>query len=127
MSGRMKIKAAATSLCIFAGCWLQAYAATAGECVSRPERFELASDTVYWIVSIPPGTECLQGLRGKTQLLNEVKLVDAPSAGVATIAGPSFRYQASSIPGTDRFRIVVSGENRRQRGSSIIIVDVTIR
>ncbi|MGY4330333.1 hypothetical protein ACVWWG_004750 [Bradyrhizobium sp. LB7.2] len=77
MSGRMKIKAAATSLCVFAGCWLQAYAATAGECVSRPERFELASDTVYWTVSIPSGTECLQGLRGKTQLLNEVKLVDA--------------------------------------------------
>jgi hypothetical protein len=85
------------------------------------ERFELASDTVYWTVLIPSGTECLQGLRGKTQLLNEVKLVDAPSAGVATIAGPSFRYQAYSSPGTDRFRIAVSGENRgsADHGSSL--------
>ncbi|MCK1740383.1 hypothetical protein IVA80_05760 [Bradyrhizobium sp. 139] len=123
----MKIKTAAASLWFFAGYGLQAYAAAAGECVSRPERFVLHSDTVYWTVSIPSGTECLQGLRGKTQLLDEVKLVEAPSAGIVTIAGPSFRYQGPLGPGTDRFRIAVSGENRRQRGSSVIIVDVTVR
>jgi hypothetical protein len=126
MSGQVMIRTAAIVLC-FAGCWLPAYAATAGECVSRPDRFVLLSDTVYWIVSIQSGTECLQGLRGKTQLLDEVKLVEAPTAGNVTIAGPSFRYQAPPAPGTDRFRISVSGENRRQRGSSIIIVEVTVR
>src|SRR6266702_6003256 len=125
MGGCMKIKTAAASLCCFAGYGLQAYAAAAGECVSRPERFALHSETVYWTVSIPSGTECLQGLRGKTQLLDEVKLVEAPSAGIVTIAGPSFRYQAPLSPGTDQFRIAVSGENPRQRGSSVIIVDVT--
>ncbi|UPK33910.1 hypothetical protein IVB18_37940 [Bradyrhizobium sp. 186] len=123
----MKIKTAAASLCFFAEYWLQARAATAGECVSRPERFVLLSDTVYWTVSIPSGTECLQGLRGKTQLLDEVKLVEAPSTGIVTIAGPSFRYQAPPSPGPDQFRISVSGENRRQRGSSVIIVEVTVR
>lgn len=123
----MKIKTAAATLGFFAGCWLQAHAASAGECVSRPERFLLLSDTVYWTVSIPSGTECLQGLRGTTQLLDEVKLVEPPSAGRVTIAGPSFRYRAPSSPGTDRFRIAVSGEDRRQRGSSVIIVEVTVR
>ena len=127
MSGRMNIKAAATGLCFLVSCWLQAHAATAGECVSRPERFVLLSDTVYWTVSIPSGTECLQGLRGRTQLLDEVKLVEAPSAGIVTIAGPSFRYQAPTSPGTDRFRIAVSGENRKQRGSSVITVEVIVR
>lgn len=127
MSDRMKTKTGAASLCFFAGCWLQAYAATAGECVSRAERFALLSDTVYWTISISSGTECLQGLRGRTQLLDEVKLVEAPSAGIVTIAGPSFRYQAPTTPGTDRFRIAVSGENRRQHGSSVIIVEVTVR
>lgn len=123
----MKIKPAAASLCFVAGYWLQAYAANAGECVSRPERFVLLADTVYWTVSIPSGTECLQGLRGPTQLLDEVKLIEPPSVGRVTIAGPSFRYRAPSSPGTDRFRIAVSGEDRRQRGSSVIIIEVTIR
>ena len=123
----MRLKRAAASLCFFAGYWLQAHAATAGECALRPERFGLLSDTVCWVVSIPAGTECLQGLRGRTQLLDEVKLVEAPSAGHVTIVGPSFRYQAASRPGTDRFRIAVSGENRRQRGSSVIAVEVTVR
>lgn len=127
MSRRMNIRTAATGLCVLASCWLRPHAATAGECVSRPEHFVLLSDTVYWTVSIPPGTECLQGLRGRTQLLNEVKLVEAPSAGIVTIAGPSFRYQAPTSPGPDRFRISVSGENRKQHGSSVIIVEVTVR
>ncbi|MCK1269121.1 MULTISPECIES: hypothetical protein [Bradyrhizobium] len=127
MGGSMRPKTAAASLCFIAGYWLQAHAAAAGECALRPERFVLLSDTVYWVVSIPAGTECLQGLRGRTQLLDEVKLAEAPSAGHVTIVGPSFRYQAPSRPGTDRFRIAVSGENRRQRGSSIIAVEVTVR
>lgn len=80
----MRLKSAAASLCFFAGYWLQAYAATAGECALRPERFVLLSDTVYWVVSIPAGTECLQGLRGRTQLFDEVKLAEAPSAGSVT-------------------------------------------
>lgn len=122
----MKIRTAAAGLCFFAG-WLGAYAAHAGECLSRPERFVLLSDAVSWTFSIPSGTECLQGLRGKTQLLDEVKLVEPPNAGIVTIAGPSFRYQAPAVAGIDRFRIAVTGENRRQRGSSIITVDVTVR
>lgn len=122
----MNFKAAAAALS-FLVTWPVACTANAGECISRPERFALLSDTVSWSFTIQSGTECLQGLRGKTQLLDEVKLVESPSAGAVTISGPSFRYQASSIAGHDQFRIAVSGENRRQRGSSIIAVDVTVR
>jgi len=40
---------------------------------------------------------------------------------------PVISLPSPSRPGTDRFRIAVSGENRRQRGSSVIAVEVTIR
>jgi hypothetical protein len=110
---------------LFASVFL-AISASAGECTSRPQRFDLASDTVYWTFSIQAGTECLQGLRGKTQLLEEVKVVEPPTAGVVSISGPSFRYQAPPVAGSDQFKIGLSGENRRQHGSSVIVVEVTI-
>lgn len=122
----MTREAIVVALCVVFGL-AEMNAAVAGECVSRPERFELHSDTVYWAFSIPSGGECLQGLRGKTQLLDDVKLVEPPSGGKVTTSGPSFRYQAPSGPGNDRFRIGVTGENRRVRGASVIIVDVTVR
>jgi hypothetical protein len=101
--------------------------AMAGDCLSRPERFQLNSDTVYWSFSLMPGGECLQGLRGKTQLLNSVSLIEPPQSGHVVISGPSFRYQASSFPANDKFTIAVEGENRRQRGASLIVLDVTVK
>jgi hypothetical protein len=112
------------SLGLFA---LSLRAAAAGDCVHRPERFELRSDTVYWSASVRPGSECLQGLRGSTMLLEDVKLIEPARAGIVTIAGPSFRYQAPSTPINDSFRIAVAGENRRQRGTSVIVVEVTVK
>src|SRR5262249_50089891 len=119
--GHMSIKSVMAGLCAFAGLLL-ARTATAGECASRLERFELRSDTVHWAFTIQPGGECLQGLRGRTQLLDEIKLLEPPTAGVVTTVGPSFRYQAPSSAGNDRFRLEVTGENRRQRGTSTIVV-----
>jgi hypothetical protein len=60
-------------------------------------------------------------------LLDEVKLAEPPSAGVVTNSGPSFRYQAPSTPTNDRFKITVAGENLRQRGTSVIVVDVNVK
>lgn len=120
----MKLRFLASKLCAVLFAFI-ADAAEASECISHPMRFDLTSDTVHWSFEIRSGGECLQGLRGKTMLLDEVKLVKAPSAGVVTIAGPSFRYAASlGAPTSDTFTLEVSGENRRQRGSSVIIVDV---
>jgi len=102
--------------------------AEAGECISRPAHFELTSDTVHWSFEMRSGGECLQGLRGKTMLLDNVKLTSPPSTGVVTIAGPSFRYSApAGAPISDTFTLEVSGENRRQRGTSVIVVDVHAR
>jgi hypothetical protein len=106
---------------------LLAQAAAAGECLSRPERFTLTSDTVYWSFSLPAGAECLQGLRGKTQLLERINLVEPPRSGQVVISGPSFRYQAGTSPTNERFKIAVEGENMRQPGTSLIVVDVTVK
>jgi len=58
-------------------------------------------------------------------LLDDVRLTSSPSAGIVTIAGPSFRYTAPvGAPVSDTFTLEVSGENRRQRGSSVIVIDV---
>jgi hypothetical protein len=106
---------------------LLAQAAAAGECLSRPERFELTSDTVYWNFSLPAGAECLQGLRGKTQLLYRVNLVEPPRSGQVVISGPSFRYLAGESPANERFKIEVEGENLRRHGTSLIVVDVAVK
>ena len=73
------------------------------------------------------GGECLQGLRGKTMVLDDVRLVTPPHEGAVTISGPSFRYNAPPGESSDTFTLKVSGENRRQRGTSMIIVDVYAR
>lgn len=123
----MKLRSSAPAVCALLLAFT-ANTAEAGECISRPTRFELSSDIVHWTVEIRSGGECLQGLRGKTMLLDDVKLAKAPSAGVVTIAGPSFRYNApAGSPSSDTFTLEVSGENRRQRGTSLIIVDVHAR
>ena len=122
----MNLQSWAFGLCAL--CAYTARAAEAGECISRPARFELSSDTVHWNFDVRSGGECLQGLRGKTMLLDEVTLIKPPSAGTVTIAGPSFRNNVpAGAPTSDTFTLEVSGENRRQRGTSVIIVDVNAR
>jgi hypothetical protein len=101
--------------------------ASAGECIRRPDRFELRSDTAYWTITIGVGGECLQGLRGRAMLLDSVRVVEPPKTGLITISGPSFRYSAPATPGSDSFKLEVSGEDRRIRGKSIIQVEVVAR
>lgn len=101
--------------------------ASAGSCLSRNEGFDLNSDTVHWAFSIRGGTDCLQGLRGKTMLIHEVKIVEPPAAGTLTITGSAFFYRAPASGSSDRFRIQVAGENNRLRGTSVIVVDVSIK
>jgi len=72
--------------------------ASARTCLWKPDGFELNSDTVHWSFAIRSGSECLQGLRGKTMLIDEVKILEPPSAGSLTISGSAFYYRA---PATD--------------------------
>ena len=101
--------------------------ASAGECIRRPDRFELRSDTAHWSITIGVSGECLQGLRGRAMLLDSVTLVEPPKTGFVTISGPSFRYRAPATAGSDSFKLEVSGEDRRIRGKSIIQVEVVAR
>jgi hypothetical protein len=101
--------------------------AFAGTCLPRAGGFGLSSDTVHWIFAIPSSSECLQGLRGSAMLLDEVKIIEPPSAGSVTVSGPAFYYRAPATSSSDRFTLQVSGENHRMRGTSTIIVEVLVR
>jgi hypothetical protein len=101
--------------------------ASAGNCLSKFDGFELNSDTVHWSFVIRSGSECLQGLRGKTMLIDEVKVLEPPSAGSVTISGPAFLYRAPATESNDSFRLQVSGQNHRMSGTSVIVVEVLVR
>ena|SRR5579864_4388163 len=101
--------------------------ALAGSCLSKTEAFQLNSDTVHWEFVIPAGLECLQGLRGKSMLIDAVKVVEAPSSGNLAISGSGFIYKAPANPSDDHFKLQILGENRRMRGSSEVVVDVSVR
>jgi len=100
--------------------------ASARTCLWKPDGFELNSDTVHWSFAIRSGSECLQGLRGKTMLIDEVKILEPPSAGSLTISGSAFHYRAPATKSDDRFRLEVSGQNHRMQGTSVIIVEVLV-
>lgn len=104
-----------------------ARSASAGDCLSGAEGIQLRSDTVHWAFAIRPNLECIQGLRGNTMLIHEVKIVESPRAGSLTISGPAFHYHAPSTATEDSFKIEVSGENRRMPGTSVIVVGVSIK
>lgn len=101
--------------------------ASAGNCLSRAEGFQLTSDSVHWVFAMLAGSECLQGLRGRSMLIEEVKVIESPSAGSLAISGSGFIYKAPAAESTDHFKLRISGENRRMRGTSEIVVDVSVR
>jgi hypothetical protein len=96
-------------------------------CLVRPEQYRLQSDTVHWSISLAAGTQCLQGLRGNTIVLEDVSIVDQPTTGNLTVVGPSFRYLANRAQGTDSFRLMLTGTSLHVRGYSYVTVDVTIQ
>ncbi len=101
--------------------------AKAGNCLLRPEAFQLSSDTVNWQFSLGAGLECIQGLRYAAMLIDQVTVVGLPKGGQVAISGPSFRYIASpEFHGTDSFTILVAGSRHQVPGKSSIQVDVTV-
>ena len=63
--------------------------ASARYCLSNIGEFQLNSDTVHWSFAIRPSAECLQGLRHRAMLIDEVKILDPPTAGSLSISGPA--------------------------------------
>jgi hypothetical protein len=102
-------------------------AASAGNCLSRPAPFVLQSDTVEWSMVIGRGSECIQGLRGKTMVLESVSVLEQPKTGQILLQGPSFRYSAGPEIGSDTFKLAIVGTSIRIHGSSVVTVNVQIR
>ena len=65
--------------------------ADAGNCLLRPAPFVLQSDSVEWSMVVSRGSECIQGLRGRTMVLESVSVLEQPKAGQIILQGPSFR------------------------------------
>jgi hypothetical protein len=115
------------SLALAALALTQTTAVARSGCLPRPELFKLESDTVHWSMVIGAGSECVQGLRGKTMLLEDVSIVDQPKTGRLVLEGPAFLYSANAVPGADSFKLSVTGTSARIHGNSFIVVDVAVQ
>ena len=73
-----------------------------GDCLSRPEPFQLRSDTVQWSMVVACGNECIQGLRGKSMMLESVSVLEQPKAGLVVLQGRHFVI--SPVPKLARIR-----------------------
>jgi len=95
-------------------------------CMRDHRPFQLAGDTIEWSMAIAPGVNCIQGLRWSTMQIFDVSVVKAPTKGNLVLVGPGFRYFASpTFSGKDRFSLLVVGQNRHDRGTSIVEVEVS--
>lgn len=95
-------------------------------CMRDHRPFQLAGDTIEWSMAIAPGLNCIQGLRWSTMQIFDVSVVKAPTKGNLVLVGPGFRYFASpTFSGKDRFSLLVVGQNRHDRGTSIVQVEVS--
>jgi hypothetical protein len=101
--------------------------AGAGNCLSRPAPFVLQSDTIEWSMVVGRGSECIQGLRGRTMVLESVSVLEQPKTGQVVLQGPSFRYSAGPEIGSDTFKLAIVGTSTRIHGSSVVTVNVQIR
>jgi hypothetical protein len=112
-----------------AGCFgaLVPTMAIAGNCLSRADPFRLESDTVQWSMVIAHGDDCIQGLRGKTMILESVSIIEQPKAGRVVLQGPSFHYFAGPEAGVDSFKLTVIGSSMRMNGTSTIGIEVRVR
>jgi hypothetical protein len=108
-------------------CALWSGAARAGNCLSHPEPFQLANDSVNWEFSLGPGLDCIQGLRYSAMLIDRVFVAGPPKAGRTVISGPSFRYYASpDFHGTDSFTLLITGSKHQVHGNSSIYVEIKL-
>jgi hypothetical protein len=99
----------------------------AGDCLSRPDPFRLQSDVVQWTMVIARGDECIQGLRGKSMILESVSVLEQPKRGRVIVQGPSFRYIAGPEAGPDSFGLAILGSAMRMNGASTVRVEVQVR
>lgn len=94
-------------------------------CLRGNQPYKLAGDSVEWSMTIVPGADCIQGLRWSTMQIYSVSVGEKPKNGELVLVGPGFRYFAKpDFKGTDSFTLVVVGKNRRDEGSSTVLITV---
>ncbi|MDH2357454.1 hypothetical protein QCM80_43935 [Bradyrhizobium sp. SSUT112] len=95
-------------------------------CMRDIKPYKLAGDTIEWVMTIAPGSDCIQGLRWSTMQIYSLTVAEQPANGELVLVGPGFRYFANSdFSGTDKFTLVVVGKNRSDEGTSTLQITVS--
>ena len=95
-------------------------------CLKGLKPYKMTGDTVEWSMTIKPGADCIQGLRWSTMQIFNVSVVEGPTHGKIVMVGPGFRYFANpDFDGTDKFTLVVDGQDRFDKGKSTIQITVS--
>lgn len=95
-------------------------------CMRNIKPYRLAGDTMEWSMTIPPGADCIQGLRWSTMQIYSVSVTEKPKNGELKLVGPGFRYFAKQdFSGSDTFILVVVGKNRHEVGISTLQVTIS--
>ena len=101
--------------------------ASAEICVVSGSRYMLIAETVQWSMRIKSGHRCVHGVRLHHVEFDRLTLVSPPQSGHVTIQGPAFTYVAQpDFDGHDSFVLTVSGAVSKRRGSSTILVTVSV-
>jgi hypothetical protein len=90
--------------------------------------YQLASDTVIWVLATGGVRSCVRGLRVKNSLtIDKTRLISLPESGHVTLEGPGFMYKPDlNFKGMDFFEIAVSGKRKRVSGNSTVQVVVSV-
>jgi len=101
--------------------------ALAQACVVNASRYMLLAETVQWTMEIKSGHRCVRGVRFGHVEFDRLTLASPPQSGHVTIQGPAFTYVAKSdFDGHDSFILTVSGAVSKRRGTSTILVTVSV-
>jgi hypothetical protein len=108
---------------LFLGC----RAASAAPCAINGQRYNLVGDEVTWSMRVESGHRCTRGVRYYNVELGQLKLISPPSSGEVSVSGWGFTYiPKEDFRGQDQFVVGVSGNIKKQVGSSTIRIVVSV-
>jgi hypothetical protein len=106
---------------------LGSQAASAAPCTVSRQRYSLVADEVTWSMRVESGHRCTHGVRYYNIELGQLKLISPPSSGEVSLPEWGFTYlPKEGFLGSDQFVIGVSGNIKKQVGSSTIRIVVSV-
>jgi hypothetical protein len=124
MSSLMRLRplAGAVAILLVGNC-----VASAAPCVISAQRYNLVADEVTWAMRVESGHRCTRGVRYYNVELGQLKLISPPSSGEVALSGWGFSYTPrEGFLGQDQFIVGVSGNIKKQAGSSTIRILVSV-